>query len=145
MDRKRTASARLRIDLSADVSVGPGTIALLEGIDRSGSLSSAARELRISYRRAWQLVHAVNEAFREPVVNFSTGGKEGGGAELTALGRQLVERYRGLELATNVLTREAFRELAAQASAGVPPAASSAGAGRGSGSSARRSVRRRKS
>lgn len=138
MDRKRTAAARLRIDLSSDVSVGPGKIALLEGIGRSGSLSSAARELRISYRRAWELVHSVNEAFREPVVHFSTGGKEGGGAELTALGRQLVERYRGLELATNLLAREAFRELATQVRTAVSPSASPPSKG------VRRSVRRRK-
>ena len=120
---KGTVSARLRVDLSAGVSVGPGKVALLEGIARSGSLSAAARELGMSYRRAWLLVHSVNEAFREPVVHFVTGGKEGGGAQLTAFGETLIERYRGLELATGMLAREAFRDIATQARPSGPRAA----------------------
>ncbi len=111
MSRRWTPSARVRVDLSAEVAVGPGKIALLEGISRTGSLSAAARELGMSYRRAWMLVHSVNEAFREPVVEFATGGRDGGGAQLTPFGEQLVSKYRGLEMAVDLLAREAFRDV----------------------------------
>ena len=52
--------AHVRIDFSETFSIGPGKIALLEGIVRTGSLSAAARMLGMSYRRAWLLLHSVN-------------------------------------------------------------------------------------
>lgn len=102
---------RLRVDLSPDVSIGPGKIALLEGIARTGSLSAAARDLGMSYRRGWLLVHSVNEAFRPPVVQFSTGGRHGGGAKLTAFGRTLIHAFRALETATDRLAHDDFGKL----------------------------------
>jgi len=77
--------------------MGPGRAELIARIDRSGSISAAARAMGMSYRRAWQLVDAINESFREPVVLTAVGGKRGGGAVVTAFGKQLVERYRSME------------------------------------------------
>lgn len=51
----------------------------------------------MSYRRAWQLVDALNESFAEPVVVTAIGGKRGGGAKVTAFGQDLVRRYRAME------------------------------------------------
>lgn len=51
----------------------------------------------MSYRRAWQLVEAINRSFREPVVITATGGKRGGGAVVTDFGMRLVRAYRGME------------------------------------------------
>jgi len=77
--------------------IGPGKIALLEAIDRSGSISAAARSLKMTFRRAWFLVETMNTAFREPVVRTSVGGREGGGAGLTPLGQEVVARYRQVQ------------------------------------------------
>lgn len=77
--------------------IGPGKIALLEAIDRTGSISAAARSLEMTFRRAWFLVETMNTAFREPVVRTSVGGREGGGAGLTALGQEVVARYRRVQ------------------------------------------------
>jgi len=88
---------RLRIDFGADNAVGPGKIALLERMRASGSLSQAARELNMSYRRAWQLLESLNAAFQEPVIVTSVGGKGGGGSTVTELGEQLIGAYRRLE------------------------------------------------
>jgi molybdate transport system regulatory protein len=77
--------------------MGPGKAALLEGIDKTGSISAAARSMDMSYRRAWQLVQAINESFAEPLVEKATGGRSGGGASLTPFGRTVVERYRRME------------------------------------------------
>ena len=90
-------SVRLRVDFGPDSSVGPGKIALLEHIDSSGSLSQAARELGMSYRRAWLLLDDLNRAFTEPVATASAGGAGGGGAFLTPFGKKLVFAYRDTE------------------------------------------------
>lgn len=87
----------IRILFGAASSLGPGKIALLESIGRTGSISGAAREMGMSYRRAWLLVEAMNTAFTQPVVTAVTGGKRGGGAEVTAFGHDLLERYRAIE------------------------------------------------
>lgn len=87
----------IRILFGKASSLGPGKIALLEHIARHGSISAAAREMEMSYRRAWLLVEAMNQAFREPVVTAVSGGKRGGGAVVTAFGQELLNRYRAIE------------------------------------------------
>ena len=77
--------------------MGPGKAELVERIDRTGSISAAARGMGMSYRRAWQLVEALNEAFREPVVETAIGGRRGGGAQVTRFGERLVARFRAME------------------------------------------------
>lgn len=88
----------LRIDLPTG-RIGPGKIALLEAIGREGSISAAGRALGMSYKRAWDLVDALNRQAGAPVVAASPGGAGGGGARLTEAGRGLVEDYRAIERA----------------------------------------------
>jgi molybdate transport system regulatory protein len=97
MSKPQTPSIRLRIDLSPDSALGPGKIALLEHIEASGSLSQAARELGMSYRRAWLLLDDVNRMFSDPATTATVGGSGGGGAQLTDLGRAIVKAYREIE------------------------------------------------
>jgi molybdate transport system regulatory protein len=87
----------IRIDLENGDRIGPGKIALLEAIRSTGSISAAARALRMSYRRAWLLVEEVNHALREPAVAAETGGRSGGGAIVTPAGERLVGLYRTIE------------------------------------------------
>jgi molybdate transport system regulatory protein len=56
-------TVRFRVDFDRHCSVGIGKIELLEGIARSGSLSEAARRMRMSYRRAWLLLADLNTSF----------------------------------------------------------------------------------
>jgi molybdate transport system regulatory protein len=107
---KRTIDVRLRIDFAPEGSVGPGKIALLEAIEQSGSLSQAARELGMSYRRAWGLLDDLNHALREPVATASTGGAGGGGARLTPFGRELVRAYREVEAIAADAAKARFAE-----------------------------------
>jgi molybdate transport system regulatory protein len=88
---------RFRIDFAGHSSVGPGKISLLEAIRDSGSLSQAARNIGMSYRRAWLLVESLKQSFREPVTLASTGGKDGGGMLVTQFGDALIKNYRELE------------------------------------------------
>ncbi|MDE2599380.1 MAG: LysR family transcriptional regulator [Rhodocyclaceae bacterium] len=89
---------RLRILFSELTALGPGRAELMERIARTGSISAAAREMGMSYRRAWLLVEATNAAFVEPLVTTNTGGSGGGGAHLTDFGMSMLARYRAMEL-----------------------------------------------
>ncbi len=86
----------LRIDLPHG-RIGPGKVALLEAVEREGSISAAGRALGMSYKRAWDLVDATNTLLGVPAVIASTGGARGGGAVLTEAGRALVADYRAIE------------------------------------------------
>jgi molybdate transport system regulatory protein len=88
------AKVSLTILLESGARIGPGKAALLESIRDSGSISAAARDMGMSYKRAWLLLDSINQAFTEPVVTAATGGAGGGGATLTAFGVELIERYR---------------------------------------------------
>jgi len=88
---------RLRVVLERDIAIGPGKADLLEGIAATGSISAAAARLGMSYKRAWLLVDTMNRCFRTPLVAAAKGGQSGGGAELTALGAEVLDRYRAME------------------------------------------------
>lgn len=88
---------RLRISKSHDIAVGPGKIDLLEAIGNTGSITAAARSLGMSYRRAWLLVDTMNRCFKSPVVEAEAGGRRGGGTRVTALGVEVIRRYRRIE------------------------------------------------
>lgn len=77
--------------------IGPGKIALLEQIDKIGSISGAAKEMGMTYRRAWHLLETLQSVISEDVVETSIGGKKGGGAKLTPLGKDLITLYRDAE------------------------------------------------
>jgi molybdate transport system regulatory protein len=91
------AVVRFRIDFARHSSVGPGKICLLEAIRAAGSLSQGARNIGMSYRRAWLLVDSLKQSFREPVTMASTGGRDGGGMLVTEFGDALIKNYRELE------------------------------------------------
>lgn len=87
----------LRFYLSPDRPLGPGKIKILESIRDGGSISEAARGMRMSYRSAWLLVDSMNSQFKQPVVSTTTGGHGGGSARLTEFGGKVIERYRAME------------------------------------------------
>ena len=77
--------------------MGPGKAELIERISQTGSISAAARAMGMSYRRAWQLVEALNRDYRERVVDTATGGTRGGGARVTPFGKQILALFRSME------------------------------------------------
>lgn len=101
--QNKTTGARLRLVLADGRALGPGKADLLAAIAGSGSLTLAAGELGMSYRRAWLLVEELNGMFREPVVRTAKGGRGGGGQTgLTELGVQVLRLYRLAEEKTQV-------------------------------------------
>ena len=94
-----SAMVRLRVRLAPGIDLGPGKADLLEGIKASGSISAAGRRMRMSYKRAWQLVDELNDLFDVPLVAASKGGAGGGGAALTKRGEDVLARYRRMNAA----------------------------------------------
>ena len=95
----------VRVDFGAARALGPGKVRLLEAIGATGSISRAGRALGMSYRRAWLLVDDMNRSFRAAVVVTQGGGAKGGGAALTAFGRELIEKYRAIEARATAATK----------------------------------------
>ena len=91
--------SHLRVTLSGSFYIGPGRADLMELIAETGSISEAARRMGMSYKRAWGLVQSLNEGFGSALVETARGGKEQG-ASLTEAGREVLERYRGMQEAT---------------------------------------------
>jgi molybdate transport system regulatory protein len=114
----------IRIDFAGGAALGPGKVRLLELIGETGSIRKAAVGMKMSYRRAWLLLQALDTMFEGPLAKTATGGKAGGGARLTPLGRTVVGRYRALELAAAKAGAEpvaALDRLLAAPTASSPP------------------------
>jgi molybdate transport system regulatory protein len=101
----------LRVDFGADRALGPGKVRLLEAIRDTGSISQGGRALGMSYRRAWLLVDDLNHCFRDTVIDTQPGGAHGGGATLTAFGRQLIRDYRAIEAAAAAAVEQRLNKL----------------------------------
>ena len=95
--RGPVARFRLRVTSGDTIAVGPGKIDLLEAIAETQSITAAAKSIGMSYRRAWILVDQLNATLRQPAVASAKGGEHGGGSRLTAVGEDLIERYRRIE------------------------------------------------
>lgn len=91
--------------------VGVGRVELLENIARYGSMNKAAKEMGMSYKKAWKLVDELNEIYDEPLVVKAQGGKSGGGSLLTAKGEALVALFRKLENELAVHLQEASAQI----------------------------------
>lgn len=111
--RKRF-KALFRVYLDDEIALGPGKIELLAHIAGTGSISEAARQMKMSYNRAWLLVRTMNRCFQEPLVLSSRGGDKYGGAQLTKSGKEVLRLYRQLEAKFASATRQPVREILAR-------------------------------
>ena len=109
---KRYPGLTLRILANKGPAMGPGKAELLEHIGVAGSISAAARAMGMSYRRAWQLVEAMNRDFAQPLVITAIGGTRGGGTVVTPAGQAALAAYRRMEAKAS---RAIARDIAAYA------------------------------
>ncbi len=73
--------------------LGAGRIELLERIDATGSINAAAKEMKMSYKAAWERINGMNALADEPLIERTTGGKGGGGTKLTPYARELIATF----------------------------------------------------
>lgn len=112
------ARLTIRIDFGAGAALGPGKVRLLELVAETGSIRKSAAAMKMSYRQAWLLLKALEQTFGAPLVDAVTGGRAGGGARLTALGRFVVARYRSLETLAGKAALKDLNAIAGKVAAG---------------------------
>jgi molybdate transport system regulatory protein len=106
-----TPRAVIKVDFGTGVRLGPGKARLLECIAETGSISAAARQMEMSYRRAWLLVDELNGMFGKPVVETTAGGSGGGGARVTEFGARVVTAFRAMERQADALAKASMAQL----------------------------------
>ena len=103
--------SKIWVEVGGEPVFGRGRRFLLEAIDKHGSINRAAREINISYRRAWSYINAMEERLGIGLVERHTGGKNGGGAVLTDEARKFLEKYALLEEGIRELVDEKFKNI----------------------------------
>ena len=101
----------MKVDFGTGARLGPGKVRLLECIAETGSISAAARQMEMSYRRAWMLIDELNGIFGKPVVETAAGGSGGGGAKVTDFGKRIVVVFRELEKQADALVKASMAQL----------------------------------
>ena len=102
----------LKIEYAPGLRLGAWKARLMELVGSTGSISAAAREMGMSYRRAWLLIEECNALYDAALVETSAGGAGGGGARLTALGTDVIAAYRSIEASTAKLVARKLDGLA---------------------------------
>ena len=106
------AQVRVIIVFESGARIGPGKATLLQSIRDTGSISAAARQMGMSYKRAWLLLDSINRAFTDAVVTAAPGGAGGGGATLTPFGAEVLERYQRIHDRAAVMAADNVAALA---------------------------------
>lgn len=96
-EKKYKIEVRIWIEETEGPFLGIGKIWLLENIRKTGSITNAAKEMKMAYRQAWQLVQEMNQLAERPLVEKVLGGKGGGGARLTEAGEKAISLFNEVE------------------------------------------------
>ncbi|SPQ01973.1 putative transcriptional regulator, ModE family [Candidatus Sulfobium mesophilum] len=103
--------SKLWIEIDGKPVFGRGRRFLLEAIHKQGSINQAAKEINISYRKAWGYIKAMEERLGFKLIERQTGGKNGGGASLTEEAKKFLTKYEALEMGIRELVDERFRKI----------------------------------
>lgn len=104
------ARANFWIEEEGQVVLSTWRVRLLESVAETGSISAAASNMGISYRRAWDKIHQSEERLGVKLIETQTGGVGGGGSQLTAEAEDYVKRFHEFTAGLNELIAQRFRE-----------------------------------
>lgn len=88
--------SKIWIESADGILISEGRVKLLKLIAETGSLNKAAKEMGISYQKAWKLVDASNKSAKMPLIETQVGGNKGGGTVLTPYGKSLIEAFESI-------------------------------------------------
>ncbi|PVX45106.1 molybdate transport system regulatory protein [Flavobacterium sp. 103] len=91
--------SKIWIETDKGILISEGRIQLLKLIESTGSLNKAAKEMNISYQKAWKLIDASNKASKDPLIATQVGGNKGGGTVVTPYGKSLIESFEKINVA----------------------------------------------
>lgn len=96
-----TVKGSIWIESKNGTFIGYGRAILLERIKELGSISEAAKSMKMSYKHAWEMLDSMNKQSKRPLIETVAGGKGGGGTKLTEEGKNVLknfwELYKGFE------------------------------------------------
>jgi len=88
-----TPHLNLWLERDGHVVLSVWRVQLLAAIDQTGSITAAAERMQVQYRLAWDRLDQMERGLGLRLVDRHAGGAGGGGASLTAAGRDLVDRF----------------------------------------------------
>ncbi len=103
--------SRIWLEKDGHPVLGFGRIKLLKKIDETKSINAAAKELNMSYSKAWKLVRDINKYVKEPVIIKNIGGKNGGGTELTSYGRNLITVFEEINKNCEIFLQKELKKM----------------------------------
>lgn len=103
--------SKLWVEVGGEPVFGRGRRALLDAIDTYGSINRAAKEIDISFRKAWGHIKAMEERLGIKLVERRAGGKNGGGAALTDDARKFLKQYKLMEDGIREIVDKRFKEI----------------------------------
>lgn len=107
-DLSYTLTLRLKKNI---IFFGPGVVKVLTLVEQHGSLSTAAREMNMSYNKAWRIVKRAEDEWGAPLLKSSSGGSNGGGSKLTEDARELIGLYHEFAKRSRKLVDECFNDV----------------------------------
>jgi len=103
--------SKIWIEVAGEPVFGRGRLFLLEAIGKHGSINQAAKEINISYRKAWSFIKAMEERLGIQLVERQTGGRNGGGAKITNEAKEFLAKYARLEGGIREMVDKKFNEI----------------------------------
>lgn len=103
--------SKIWLEINGEPVFGSGRDALLQGIDKYGSINKAAKAINISYRKALSYIQIMEKRLRIKLVERKAGGKHGGGAKLTKKAKEFLKKYEALEEGINEILDKRFLEI----------------------------------
>ena len=108
---KMEIKSKLWIEVDGRPVFGRGRRFLLEAIDKYGSINQAAKDINISYRKAWGYIQAMEDRLGFRLIDRRTGGRNGGGATLTEDAREFLKKYEAMEEGIREIVDNRFNEI----------------------------------
>ncbi|MFB9054326.1 winged helix-turn-helix domain-containing protein [Formosa undariae] len=103
--------SRIWIEKDGKPFIGYGKIELLKKVDSEHSITAAAKALKMSYKKAWNLLNDMEQLAEEPLLVKSIGGKSGGSSKLTPYGKQLITQFEHLNTKCETFLNNEYKPL----------------------------------
>ncbi len=102
--------SKIWLEIDGQSFLGEGRYRMLAAVQRHGSISAAARDLGLSYRKVWARLQAMEKASPFPLMERRVGGKDGGATHLTAGILGLMKHYEEMREKVNAEADRCFLE-----------------------------------